>query len=73
MVTKELGYEFFPQRGDSKKITMRARKFCQGCEVIDDCLHYALKNNINYGVWGGTVENDRRELRKTYGYYVPPS
>jgi len=73
MFTKEFGYNFFPERGDSKKVSIRARKFCEGCEVIDECLHYALRNNITEGVWGGTIANDRRELRKTHGYYEPPT
>ena len=36
---------------------------CQGCPVPVRCLAYALGNNIESGVWGGTTEDERRQMR----------
>lgn len=40
-----------------------AKKICQSCYVIDECLSHALKY-WESGVWGGTTEVERRELRR---------
>ena len=42
----------------------RARKICADCVVKDVCLEYALLNNIEHGVWGGTSERQRRGIKK---------
>jgi WhiB family redox-sensing transcriptional regulator len=41
----------------------RARRLCRGCPVVQDCLAYALSNNIQDGVWGGTAMRGRRRLK----------
>ncbi len=28
------------------------------------CLRYALETNQEYGIWGGTTEDERRALRR---------
>ncbi|GAA2321969.1 hypothetical protein GCM10010149_88860 [Nonomuraea roseoviolacea subsp. roseoviolacea] len=33
------------------------------CPIRDECLHWALLNNEQYGVWGGMLPHDRRNLR----------
>lgn len=38
----------------------RAIKVCQRCTVKDQCLGYALDNDIDFGVWGGLTERQRR-------------
>lgn len=38
----------------------RAIKVCQRCTVKDACLSYALDNEIDFGVWGGLTERQRR-------------
>ena len=45
----------------------QAKAVCATCHVRDDCLHYALDNRINHGVWGGVSERGRRALLRTKG------
>lgn len=42
----------------------RARKICQGCPILQQCLDYAIVNHEEHGVWGGASERERRRLRK---------
>jgi WhiB family redox-sensing transcriptional regulator len=41
-----------------------ARTICRGCPVLTQCLSMALTDKIEYGVWGGMTERDRRALLK---------
>lgn len=42
-----------------------AKRVCRGCPVKIECLAEALDNRIEYGVWGGMTERERRAvLRK---------
>lgn len=40
----------------------RAKLICQGCPVRTECLADALDNRIEFGVWGGMTERERRAL-----------
>jgi WhiB family redox-sensing transcriptional regulator len=40
----------------------RAKQVCSGCPVRVQCLAEALDNNIEWGVWGGMTERERRSL-----------
>ncbi|MCD9154297.1 WhiB family transcriptional regulator [Aeromicrobium duanguangcaii] len=40
----------------------RAKVVCNGCEVRAECLAEALDNRIEWGVWGGMTERERRAL-----------
>ncbi|MFG2479909.1 WhiB family transcriptional regulator [Streptomyces fagopyri] len=40
----------------------RAKAVCAGCPVRIECLAEALDGRIEFGVWGGTTERDRRAL-----------
>ena len=42
----------------------RAKAVCQGCPVRTECLADALDNQIEFGVWGGMTERERRALLK---------
>ncbi len=42
-----------------------AKSVCRRCEVIDECLEWALATNQDAGVWGGTSEDERRTLRRS--------
>lgn len=48
----------FPDGADQK----RARTICTGCPVRTECLAEALDNRIEWGVWGGMTERERRQL-----------
>ena len=39
-----------------------ARGFCRSCPVRTECLAYALDERIEFGVWGGMTERQRRAL-----------
>ncbi len=40
----------------------KARQVCFGCPVRTECLSEALDNRIEFGVWGGMTERERRAL-----------
>jgi WhiB family transcriptional regulator, redox-sensing transcriptional regulator len=40
----------------------RAKTVCFGCPVRTECLADALDNRIEFGVWGGMTERERRAL-----------
>ena len=40
----------------------RAKLICRGCPVRTECLADALDNGIEFGVWGGMTERERRTL-----------
>ena len=35
---------------------------CSGCLVRTECLSDALDNRVEFGVWGGMTERERRAL-----------
>lgn len=40
----------------------RAKAICLGCSVRTECLADALDNRVEFGVWGGMTERERRAL-----------
>ena len=50
--------DLFPEASEQK----RARLICGGCPVQSECLAEALDNRIEWGVWGGLTERERRLL-----------
>jgi WhiB family redox-sensing transcriptional regulator len=40
----------------------KAKLVCNGCPVRSECLAEALDNQIEWGVWGGMTERERRAL-----------
>jgi WhiB family redox-sensing transcriptional regulator len=40
----------------------RAKAICLGCPVRTECLADALDNRVEFGVWGGMTERERRAL-----------
>ncbi|MBP8920659.1 MAG: WhiB family transcriptional regulator [Micropruina sp.] len=54
--------DMFPDGADQK----RARTICLGCQVRAECLAEALDNRIEWGVWGGMTERERRRLLRQH-------
>lgn len=69
---QDLGCDVFfhPQgeRGSSRADRERyAKLICRRCPVARECLDHAVSVRELYGVWGGTSEAERRDLRRRRG------
>jgi WhiB family transcriptional regulator, redox-sensing transcriptional regulator len=47
---------FFPTIGKKAK---SAIQICERCDVRYECLEYAINENMEEGVWGGTKQDER--------------
>lgn len=56
---------FFPEDGQGAS-TQIAKRICQRCPKVAECLAWALKHD-EHGVWGGTTENERRAIQMGRG------
>ena len=57
-----------------KQQRVAADKYCVPCPHRLNCLIYSLAHVENYGVWGGTTENERKVLiKKVYSLDARPS
>jgi WhiB family transcriptional regulator, redox-sensing transcriptional regulator len=56
---------FFPigSSGPALLQAAQAKAVCARCPVRIDCLNYAIETGQDAGVWGGTSEEERREIR----------
>lgn len=56
---------FFPVNNspDYARDLRAARRVCASCPVAEQCLRYALEQDIDHGVWGGLSVRQRREIR----------
>jgi WhiB family redox-sensing transcriptional regulator len=54
--------EFFVRGAAQRK----AAVICRHCPVVAECLAYALGNQMEFGVWGGLTERQRRVLLKQH-------
>lgn len=52
---------FFPDRSDVDG-NLRAKAICDRCDVVDQCLEYALRSKQDYGIWGGVSETGRKRI-----------
>lgn len=41
-----------------------ALKLCGRCPVKEECLSYALEHDVDFGVWGGLTERQRRAYQR---------
>jgi WhiB family redox-sensing transcriptional regulator len=57
---------FFPVGTTGIALTQidRAKEVCGQCPVQVQCLDYALETNQDSGIWGGTSEEERRDIRR---------
>lgn len=53
---------FFPEQGET---CQAPKRICGSCPVAEPCRAYALKHEIQDGVWGGMSPRERRALRRT--------
>lgn len=58
------GYQIDPEIWFTNALATQAVKICRTCPIINQCAEYALKNQMEYGVWGGLTEQNRKDLRK---------
>jgi len=58
---------FFPNgtTGQAIEEIDAAKAVCRACPVTDACLEFAMSTHQQYGVWGGTDEEERRRLRRS--------
>lgn len=55
---------FFPESaGDAVRAKPIIKKICGSCDFQTECLEYALNTN-SFGIWGGTLEVERRRMLK---------
>lgn len=57
---------FFPGKSQ-RGVSDRAKRVCARCPVQAECLEWAVEMNEPGGVWGGTTERQRRQLRSLAG------
>lgn len=55
---------FFPltDMGPGAQQTAQAKAVCARCPVRAECLESALANGLDYGIFGGMTERERRSL-----------
>lgn len=53
---------FFPNKGESPNA---AKRVCDRCPVIVECLAFATAHGERYGVYGGKSERERRALARS--------
>jgi WhiB family redox-sensing transcriptional regulator len=51
---------FHPKQGQAS-LMKKAIETCFTCPVQEDCHKYALKEKLEYGVWGGSSADQRRK------------
>ncbi|GHE49817.1 hypothetical protein GCM10018785_19220 [Streptomyces longispororuber] len=56
---------FFPvgTTGPAEREQEEAKRICERCPVMRQCLTYALRSGQTSGVWGGKGERELAELR----------
>lgn len=66
--------KFFRERGsketDSRQGRIRqanttdAKMICGMCSVASECLLWALQNNEEFGIWGGSTPEERQVMKR---------
>lgn len=53
---------FFPEQGEYH-ISRLAKRICQSCPYQKECLDWALEKEEELGIWGGSSEYERKQIR----------
>lgn len=61
---------FFPDHASGARLS-EIRALCSHCPVWEECLTYAMANDV-IGVWGGTTYAQRRAVRRRTGLVARP-
>jgi WhiB family redox-sensing transcriptional regulator len=58
---------FFPlsPSGPGLMQIAKAKVVCGRCQVREQCLRFALTSGQEFGIWGGTSEDERRRLARS--------
>lgn len=49
-----------------RAITADTKEFCRACPVRLACAQWALTSNMEFGIWGGLDEDERRSIRRNH-------
>ena len=64
---------FFPETPeDIYHNTRKAKAICNTCVFVEDCLEYALDNDV-VGIWGATTPTERKNIRRSRRLPPPKS
>jgi WhiB family redox-sensing transcriptional regulator len=57
---------FFPvgNTGPALLQIHKAKIVCRRCEVVDNCLNWAMESGQDAGVWGALSDDERRALKR---------
>jgi WhiB family redox-sensing transcriptional regulator len=53
---------------ESREDILRAKSYCEKCEVRIACLDHALEVGEKHGVWGGLTEDERENLQQRVAF-----
>lgn len=54
---------WWPARRPLTSAVLRALDACHRCPAQEPCLSYALAADERFGIWGGTLPDERRAMR----------
>lgn len=62
--TKLFFYDIYFDDYSLEKVR-QAKAICAGCEVVAQCLDFAIKTSQLDGIWGGNTPEERRSIRRS--------
>lgn len=55
---------YFADPSTDRQDVAQAKSICKKCNVRWECLEFATKNDIMYGIWGGFTTPERNSYMK---------
>lgn len=49
---------------ESRRNRQAAKEICSRCDVVEQCLAFALRTEVDFGTFGGMDANQRRKMRR---------